>query len=39
MSFAGEEAFSGAGKDARAGEETGLIAGMSRRVGDAGLAV
>jgi hypothetical protein len=39
MSFAGEEVFSGAGKDARAGEETGLIAGISRRVGEAGLVV
>jgi hypothetical protein len=39
LSFAGEEVFSGAGEDARAGEETKLIAGMSGRVGDAGLAV
>jgi hypothetical protein len=39
FSFAGEEVFFGTGKDARVGEETGLIAGMSGHVGDAGLAV
>jgi hypothetical protein len=39
LSFTGEEVFSGAAEDARAGEETGLIAGMSGRMGDAGLAV
>jgi hypothetical protein len=36
MSFTGEEFFSGAGEDARTGEETGLIAGISRHVGEAG---
>jgi hypothetical protein len=39
MSFAREEVFFGAGKDARTGEVTGLIAGISGRAGDAGLAV
>jgi hypothetical protein len=38
-SFAGVEVFSGAGEDARAGEVTGLVAGISGRVGDAGLSV
>jgi hypothetical protein len=37
-SFAGEEAFSGAGEDAGAGEVVWLVAGMSRRAGDAGLS-
>jgi hypothetical protein len=37
-SFAGEEAFSGAGEDAGAGEVIWLAAGMSGRAGDAGLS-
>jgi hypothetical protein len=36
-SFAGEEAFSGAGEDADAREVVWLVAGMSGHVGDAGL--
>jgi hypothetical protein len=36
-SFAGEEAFSGAGEDAGAGEVVWLVAGMSGHAGDAGL--
>jgi hypothetical protein len=39
MSFAGEEVFSGVGEDARVGEETKLIAGISARVGEASLVV
>jgi hypothetical protein len=37
-SFAGEEAFSGAGEDAGAGEVVWLAVGMSTRAGDAGLS-
>jgi hypothetical protein len=37
-SFAGEEVFSGAGKDAGAEEVAWLVAGMSGRTGDAGLS-
>jgi hypothetical protein len=36
-SFAKEEAFSGAGEDAGAGEVVWLVAGMWGRPGDAGL--
>jgi hypothetical protein len=36
-SFAGEEAFSGAGEDAGAGEVVWLVLGMSGCAGDAGL--
>jgi hypothetical protein len=39
LSFTGEEVFSDAGEDARAGEETGLLARISGHVGEAGLAV
>jgi hypothetical protein len=38
-SFAGVEGFSGAGEDARAGEVTGLVAGISGCAGDAGLSI
>jgi hypothetical protein len=37
-SFTRVEVFSGAGKDADAGEVAWLVARMSRRVGDAGLS-
>jgi hypothetical protein len=37
--FAGEEVFSGAGKDAHVREVTGLIAGISGHAGEAGLSV
>jgi hypothetical protein len=37
-SFAGEEVFSGIGKDAGAGEVVWLVAGMSGHAGDAGLS-
>jgi hypothetical protein len=37
-SFAGEEAFSGAGEDAGAGEVVWLVAGMLGHAGDAGLS-
>jgi hypothetical protein len=37
-SFAGEEAFLGAGEDAGAGEVVWLVSGMSGRAGDAGFA-
>jgi hypothetical protein len=36
--FAGEEAFSGAGEDAGAGEVVWLAVGMSGRARDAGLS-
>jgi hypothetical protein len=37
-SFTGVAVFSGAGEDARAGEVTWLVAGISGRAGDAGLS-
>jgi hypothetical protein len=38
LSFAGEEAFSGAGEDAGAGEVVWLVAGMSGRAAATGLS-
>jgi hypothetical protein len=38
-SFAGEEAFLGAGKDAGAGEVVWLVSGASGHAGDAGFAM
>jgi hypothetical protein len=38
-SFTGVEVFLGAGEDAHAKEVTGLVAGISGHIGDAGLSV